>query len=408
MVKEKKKKDEKIEIVNEEQKEEKKNNKKKIFIIIGIIILLIILFLIWWFNRKFDVTFKYNNGDPDYTVKVKYLNKIKEEDVKEDIVKKESSFVGYFESYYLSSKEIETLNSNTSDASNICKDGFEISNDKDRCISKTEFDFKNTKIKENKIIEALWSSISFDINPKNKTINEGESFKITATVTGSSDKTVKWSSNNSKIAKVDSSGKVTGVKKGTTIIQAESNGIKRTCSVTVKEVKKVEKDTGKIALSSSKKCIIGNDSVKISANITGNALNKTIKWTYPSCYSIQNTSDTVKTLTRKSGCSNTQELNANVSAKLNNGSSSSTSFKYEPQLTFKVYNNGREISPSSNGGYYGSYIKIQTNMNASFSGNYITSTTSNSVSLDSAATTLITIKTPCGQTKTVQIYAVIN
>ena len=43
-------------------KKEEKKSKKKIIIIILILLLLILLFLWWWFNRKFDVTFKYNNG----------------------------------------------------------------------------------------------------------------------------------------------------------------------------------------------------------------------------------------------------------------------------------------------------------------------------------------------------------
>ena len=408
-MKKEKKKEEKKDLKKEikEEKSTEKKSKKKIFIIIGIILLLIILFLLWWFNRKFDVTFKYNNGDADYTVQVKYLKVIKDEDVKKDLVNKGSSFVGYFETYYLSGEEIEKVNKQT-DTSNICKEGFELTKEKNKCISKTEFDFENTKIKDDKIIEAVWSSISFNINPKSKSIYVGDSFKITATVSGTNNKTVKWSSNNSSIAKVDGSGKVTGVKKGTTTIVAESNGIKRTCTVTVKEVKKVEKDTGKIALNASKKCVIGNDSVKVTASITGNALDKTIKWTYPSCFSVQNTSSTVKTLTRNSSCSSSQELKPTITAKLNNGSSAKTSFTYEPQLTFKVYNNGRIVTPSSNGGYYGSYITIETNMNASFSGNYIRSTTSNSVSLGSAASTTITIKTACGQTKNVEIHAIIN
>ena len=391
----------------EENNKDEKKSKKLIFIIVGIILLLIILFLIWWFNRKFDVTFKYNNSEPDYTVKVKYLNVIKDKDVKKDLIYNEHSFIGYFETYKL----------DTSKSKN-CKEGFELNKEKDKCIAKIEFDFKNTKIKNDTTIEALWSSISFVIDPTSRTINEGETFTINATVSGTNDKTVKWNSENNNIAKVDSNGKVTGVKKGNTNIIAESNGIKRTCKVTVNEVKKVEpkvekkvenpKDTGKISLTSSKTCVVGNNSVKMTASITGNALDKTIKWTYPRCFSVQNTSSTVKTLTRNNSCSLNEELTPTVTAALNNGSKASKKFAYEPELKVTVYNNSKAITPADSGVYYGNNIKIETNINATFSGSYIASQTSKSATLRDTSQTKITIKTSCGQTKTVQVFAIIN
>ncbi len=398
----------------EKNNEEKKDNSKKkkiILIIIGIILLLILLFLLWWFNRKFDVTFKYNNGDADYTVKVKYLNIIDDKDVKKDLVYSEHSFVGYFETRDLTEEQKEKLKSEN--VTDICSQGFKLNDDKNKCVSETEFDFENTKIKKNTVIEALWSTISFTINPTSKTINEGESFKITATVTGSNDKTVKWSSKDSSIAQVDNSGKVIGVKKGNTDIIAESNGIKRTCKVTVNEVKKVEKkveppkDTGKLSLSASKSCVVGNNSVKITASFSGNALNKAITWTYPKCFSVQNTSSTIKTLTRNNSCSSTDNLNPSVSGKLSNGSSAKASFKYEPTLSFSVYDGSTKLS-FDNGAYWGNNIKIVTNINASFSGSYIASTTSNSVTLRRDSGTTITIKTSCGQTSTVKITPIIN
>ena len=377
---------------NQEKKDKKSKKKKIIIIIICILLLLLILFLIWWFNRKFDVTFKYNNGESDYVVKVKYQKLIDEKDIKNDLVYSEHSFVGYFETYSL-------------DKETDCKKGFKLNDDKKKCISVDKFDFKNTKIKKNTVIEALWNNITFEIDPTSKTINEGDIFTIKATITGTDDKTVKWSSANSSIAKVDDSGKVTGVKKGDVEITAESNGIKRICKVTVKEV---IKDTGKISLGSSKKCIIGSDSVKISANITGNALDKTITWSYPDCYTVKNTSATVKTLTRNGSCADSKNLNPSVTGKLKNGSKASTSFKYEPTLKVTVYNDSKVISPSYSGAYEGNNIKIVTNTNASFSGKYIKSHTSNSATLNSTCQTVITVKTSCGQTKTIAVYAVIH
>lgn len=68
------------------EKEEKtsKNNKKRniILIVAGLLLLIVILFLLWFFNRKFEVTFDYNNGTKDEVVYVKYNKTINSKDVK--------------------------------------------------------------------------------------------------------------------------------------------------------------------------------------------------------------------------------------------------------------------------------------------------------------------------------------
>lgn len=66
---------------------------------------------------------------------------------------------------------------------------------------------------------------------------------LKATVTPESKaKSVKWSSSDTKIATVDQTGKVTGVKKGTVTITAEVDGIKATCKVTVKTEAEMKKN----------------------------------------------------------------------------------------------------------------------------------------------------------------------
>ena len=49
---------------------------------------------------------------------------------------------------------------------------------------------------------------------------------------------VKYSSSNPKIARVDSKGKITAVKKGTAVITAKANTKKFNCKVTVKAAQK--------------------------------------------------------------------------------------------------------------------------------------------------------------------------
>ena len=411
----------------------KKKSKKKIIIIIIIIILLllILLFLWWWFNRKFDVTFKYNNGLDNETIKVRYNNKIKDEDVKKDLTFEGHSFIGYFETYYLSGKEIEKIKEDKKTEESICKKGFKLNQDKDKCIANEEFDFKNTRIKENKTIEAFWSGIIFDIDPKEKQIYVGESFDIKVVLSGTNNKDIMWSSEDGAIATVTNNGKVTGVKKGTTTINVETNGLKKTCKVTVvekeqpkeepkkeepkieepkKETPTVQKDEGKISISTKNKCIIGDQKANVNASITGNALNKTITWTTSKCYSMQKVSGTSINVYRN----NTNGCNVNdtfkVNAKLNNGSNSSVSITYEPQLTYKVYDRyGKEVTKNSEGEYKGNDLKIVTNGNATFkSARQGSDTTANSIYLPGAMGTTVEITTPCGQKESVKIVAIIN
>ncbi len=62
-----------------------KDKKKKIIIlsVIGVIVIAIIIFLIWFFNRKFDVSFDYNNGTKNEIVQVKYNKTINEKYIKD-------------------------------------------------------------------------------------------------------------------------------------------------------------------------------------------------------------------------------------------------------------------------------------------------------------------------------------
>lgn len=416
-----------------DNKKEEKKSKKKIIIIIIILLLLLLLFLWWWFNRKFDVTFKYNNGLDNNTIKVRYNNKIKDKDVKDDLTFEGHTFIGYFETYYLSGKEIEKIKEDKDSEKSICKTGFKLNQDKDKCIANEEFNFKNTKIKKNKTIEAFWSGIVFDINLKEKEIYVDDSFEIKTTLSGTEDNVIMFSTEDSSIATVTNTGKVVGKKNGTTNIVVETNGLKKICKVTVvekeqpkeepkeepkkeepkkeepkKETPKVQKDEGKISINSDKKCLIGKDKANVVATITGNALDKSVTWTASKCYTMKKVSAT--TISISNNKSNGCDVNgtATITAKLNNGSSSSTKINYEPTLTYTVYSRDRVVSPQADGSYKTNYVKIVTNGNATFSGNGIISTTENSVSLIRDVDTTITIKTACGQTETVKIWAEIN
>ena len=75
---------------------------------------------------------------------------------------------------------------------------------------------------------------SVSVSPSSVTLTEGQSRYLTATVYPSNaSQLVTWTSSNANIASISSSGKVTAVNAGTTIITAKtSNGKSATCTVT--------------------------------------------------------------------------------------------------------------------------------------------------------------------------------
>lgn len=81
------------------------------------------------------------------------------------------------------------------------------------------------------------SGVSLDID--SKTLNVGESFQLTATVTPSNadDKAVGWTSSNPSVATVDSSGKVVALAAGSANITVTTNdgGKTATCAIQVED-----------------------------------------------------------------------------------------------------------------------------------------------------------------------------
>ena len=109
-------------------------------------------------------------------------------------------------------------------------------------------------------------SASISLNTKSKTIYKNGSFKIKATVKGSSNN-VSWKSSDKSIATVKN-GNVTGKKAGTTYIYAKANGKTAKCKVTVKNPS--------IKLSKSSADIYVNASVTLKATVTGSS--KEVTW----------------------------------------------------------------------------------------------------------------------------------
>ncbi|MGM9875958.1 MAG: InlB B-repeat-containing protein [Bacilli bacterium] len=164
------------------EKEEKtsKNDKKRniILIVAGLLLLIVILFLLWFFNRKFEVTFDYNNGTKEEVVYVKYNKTINSKDVKtkEDLGEQ-------FIDWYLVIGE---------------KDGEDVLDNK-------PFDFK-TKIKKDTELKAVYEgvvetiTITFDSRGGSKvdsiTINKGTELSLPTNPTYKGYKFITWETEN--------------------------------------------------------------------------------------------------------------------------------------------------------------------------------------------------------------------
>ena len=114
------------------------------------------------------------------------------------------------------------------------------------------------------------------LTPDSKFLKVGKSFYITASVSGTSNKKVKWSTSNKKVASVSSGGKVKGRKIGTAYIKAtarDGSGAYARCKVrVVRKVTKIKlnKYTGRV--------LIGN-TMKLKATIKPkNATIRSVSW----------------------------------------------------------------------------------------------------------------------------------
>ena len=105
---------------------------------------------------------------------------------------------------------------------------------------------------------------------------KSETLKTTVTPSGVDKKDFTWTSSNTKIAKVNTSGKVTGVSKGTCTITVKApNGKKSTCKVTVSNFIAVKS----VKLNATSKTLNKWATYTLKATIApSNASNKTLKW----------------------------------------------------------------------------------------------------------------------------------
>lgn len=156
------------------------------------------------------------------------------------------------------------------------------------------------------------------LNRSSLTLTEGESVKLTATISPSNatDKTVTWSSSNPSVVTV-SNGTITAKKPGTAIITTRSsNGKKASCRVTVK--KKIIPVTSVSLSQYSVSLTVGSTTTIYATVKPANATNKTVTWSSsnPSVATVSGGRITAK----KPGT-------AKITAKSNNGKKATCTVK---------------------------------------------------------------------------------
>lgn len=172
------------------------------------------------------------------------------------------------------------------------------------------------------------------------------------------------------------------------------------------EIPTGRKEDATIVLSADNSCLVGVGSkISLKAKIEGYVKDKLIKWDLPKCYTVRRVSDANYILTRDAECNDTDELTSIVTVSLSNGAKSVYKFKYEPKLTFKVFD-GEYKATLKNGVYTATNAKIDTNIQATFKASKsdtISFTTNHSATLNENVKDTITIETTCGQVETVKV-----
>lgn len=117
------------------------------------------------------------------------------------------------------------------------------------------------------------------LNASSKTVTAGKTFNLTAKISpeNANFKTLKWTSSNTKVAKVNSKGVVTAVGKGKATITCtnEYGKVSAKCKVTVNPVKPTS-----VKLSKTSVNIVVGRSYKLKATVNPSyADNKKVKWT---------------------------------------------------------------------------------------------------------------------------------
>ena len=224
------------------------------------------------------------------------------------------------------------------------------------------------------------------VSPASKTLNEGASYGNLPTPTRSGYTFDGW------FTKINGGSKVSA----NTLI----NG-----NITIyAHWTEIPQDNGTISLNARNICLVKGQTTTIMANVN-NAIDATVDWLGDSCLSISSQGNTATV--RGNNCG----VHPTVTGRLHNGAKDTVTLNYEDTLTVTITDtSGNKVSPSD-GVYYGNNLTITSNVSAYITGSYLSGDSGSlrtSAKTQGAAGTTVTVRTACGQTKTITISPIIN
>ena len=239
---------------------------------------------------------------------------------------------------------------------------------------------------EKKTYTLTYNANGGSISPKNKSLNEGASYGNLPTPTRSGYTFDGWFTSASGGNKVSSS---TIIKANTTIYAHWTE---------------IPQDNGTISLNARNTCLVKGQATTIMANVN-NAIDATVDWLGDSCLSISSQGNTATV--RGNNCG----VHPTVTGRLHNGAKDTVTLNYEDTLTVTITDtSGNKVSPSD-GVYYGNNLTITSNVSAYITGSYLSGDSGSlrtSAKTQGAAGTTVTVRTACGQTKSITISPIIN
>ena len=304
-----------------------KNKKKIIAIVFGILLIAIIIFLLWFFNRKFDVTFDFNNGAKEETIKVKYQQNINEKDIKTQIDLGES-FIAWYEVVGIKEKE--------------------------DVLSDKPFDF-NTKINKSIKLKAIYEkkvetiTITFDSKGGSAvdsiTINKGAELILPKNPTYTGYNFKGWYDKNET--------------------QIRNNALlKEDTTLYAKWEKIVPKKEEKISLSLSRNTlhVNGIKTAKATAKVKNSSGKVTYSLSNTNCMTINKNTGAISVSSNPKNCSNGATIT--VTAKTPSGKSATATIYYEKDLALTY--DGKTYTKDDKASGKSSTFTVKANQNVSW------------------------------------------
>lgn len=290
-----------------------KNKKNVILLVLAFLLFLIILLILLLAPKKYEVTFDTKGGSIIQPIKVKKGDTL--------VLPENPTKEGYVFLNWVDEED------------NTILDNFKVTKNK-----KLTAIYEKAKEKNVEVTSISLNSKNFDLF-----VGDSKTLEVTIVPDNATDKNVKWSSNNPKVAVVNQLGKVTAKSVGkATITVKTANG--KTASVIVNcKAKPAPKnvDVTGISLTTKNLDLIIKESGNLKATITpANATNKSIKWS-SSDSDIISVDNKGKVTANKIG-------KATITAKTANGKTA-TAIVYSDVKSIKLKLDHKYISKYGNG-----------------------------------------------------------